>query len=320
MPTDAAVALGAFLSHRGVTTPLGVFIVIWVCNMAGATAVYFLARRHGRRLFSTGAGRRLLAPRALATIEREYLRFGVAGIFVARFLPGFRAVVAPFAGIANISAARALIPMGLASALWYGAITVLGAMLGNEWSTVSATLVRLNRTLVIAGLVLLAAGVGWWLLRRRRRRREPVWSALSEAFESPPVGMPGHEEVSRRAAAALLLEIAYADDCITAEEREDVARRLRERWGLPGRRAVGPGDSDHPERSSLVSYAARISARFGRERRVALLERMWQTALGDHGSAQSERRIVERAAILLGLTPAEAAAVYERAAVQGDAL
>jgi membrane protein DedA with SNARE-associated domain len=71
VPSDAAVALGAFLSHRGVTTFVAVFLVTWVSNLAGAAGVYFAARRYGRRLFASPTGRRLLAPRSLAVIERE---------------------------------------------------------------------------------------------------------------------------------------------------------------------------------------------------------------------------------------------------------
>ena len=127
VPSDAAVALGAFLSHRGVTTPLAVFLVTWVANLLGAAGVYVVARRYGRRLFASPTGRRLLAPRSLAIIEREYLRLGTAGIFISRFLPGIRAVVPPFAGLVGLGAFRTLAPMGLASAIWYGGITILGA-------------------------------------------------------------------------------------------------------------------------------------------------------------------------------------------------
>ena len=69
VPSDAAVALGAFLSHRGVTTPVLVFLVTWIANLLGAALVYLGARRFGHRLFATRTGHRLLAPRSLAVIE-----------------------------------------------------------------------------------------------------------------------------------------------------------------------------------------------------------------------------------------------------------
>src|SRR5207249_11041054 len=89
--------------------------------------VYWLARRYGRDFLKEPTGRRLLTPPVLAHIEAQYQRHGTYGIFVSRLLPVWRAVVPPFAGIAGLSAPRALIPPALASALWYGLLTVLVA-------------------------------------------------------------------------------------------------------------------------------------------------------------------------------------------------
>ena len=157
--------IDAFLSHRGLTSPPMVFLVTWTANLLGAAGVYFAARRYGRRLFATGTGRRLLAPRSLAVIEREYMRFGVAGIFISRFLPGVRAVVPPFAGLVDLGWIRTLGPMGLASAIWYGGITVVGALLGAEWSRIMAIIAGVNRTLaIVAGVAAVAGGIWFWLV------------------------------------------------------------------------------------------------------------------------------------------------------------
>jgi membrane protein DedA with SNARE-associated domain/uncharacterized tellurite resistance protein B-like protein len=313
LPTDAAVALGAFLSHRGVTTPLGVFLVIWISNMAGAVVVYVLARRYGRRLFASRAGRRLLAPSALAAIEREYLRFGIAGIFVARFLPGFRAVVAPFAGLAAIGAARSLLPMALASALWYGGITLLGTALGTQWSRIESILHRVNSGLAMAGGVATVALVVWWLLRRRRRAREPLWTAVHGAFEKAPGSFPGQDDEARRAAAMLLLEVAYADSSLMPAERATVAERLRRRWELPAAGMQPVDGAPHPEVSRLAAYRERILARFGAERRIALVERMWQVAL-ECSTVRDETALILSAGELLGLSADEVHAAQERVA------
>ena len=86
VPADVAVALGAFLSHRGTTRPLAVFLVAWVFNTAGAMLVYALVRRSGRSFFELPMVRRLMAPGAIAVIERDYLRLGVFGL-LDRALP-----------------------------------------------------------------------------------------------------------------------------------------------------------------------------------------------------------------------------------------
>jgi len=310
VPADTAVALGAFLSHRGVTTLPLVFAVTWTANMLGAAGIYFAARRYGRRLFATPAGRRLLAPGAIAAIEREYLRFGVLGIFLGRFLPGIRAVVAPFAGLANLSPLRALIPMGLASAIWYGGVALVGSAIGANWSQIEALLRGLNLTLGAVALVLLVVIGIVVLVRRRQRGRQPLWGALRRAFREPTADPNRDPAVEAReamqSAALLLLELAYAEDGFTPAERLEVEAHLRERWGLESRSAAAAA---HPERSRLQSYRSRIVERFAHDRRLALVERLWQVAFAEGIDSAARSRLLVRATELLGLSAQDAAEV-----------
>src|SRR6185295_10631602 len=99
-------------------------------------AVYFLARRNGAAFFATALGQRLIPPAAMARLTEAYDRHGTYGIFLSRLLPVWRAVVPPFAGVVGLSAPRALIPLALASGLWYGLLTVLVATLGTNLDAV----------------------------------------------------------------------------------------------------------------------------------------------------------------------------------------
>ena len=304
VPSDAAVALGAFLTNRGLTTPLGVFTVTWIANLAGAAAVYFVARRYGRRLFATRTGRRLLAPRSLAVIEREYLRFGVAGIFVSRFLPGIRAVVPPFAGLVGLSPMRTFVPMAIASAIWYGGITILGTLIGSNWERINRIITGVNRTLGIAALLLVSAGLVWYWLRRRRRQRERVWHATEEALDpAGPSFLAGSEIMegsARQAAALLVLELAYADQALTPADRDLVASHLRDRWGL-GSEAPPAPEPEHERQTRFVEYARRLRQRFGQNERLALVERMWTVAFSDGTIGHHEERLMHLAGELLGI-------------------
>jgi len=168
VPADSAVALGAFLAGRGTLNPWTVFGITWGANVGGAACVYGLARRHGPAFFRGPIGRTLLSPAALAHLERAYHRHGAYGIFLSRLLPVWRAVVAPFAGIAGRSPARALVPLALASGLWYGALTLLVVRLGTNLEIVLAQLGRVNRALGIGALVVLVA-VALIVWRRMKR-------------------------------------------------------------------------------------------------------------------------------------------------------
>src|SRR5512134_1443003 len=104
-PSDVAVALGGFLSQHGRVSAVWVWALACTANLGGSAVLYLLARRYGRQFIASRVGQRLLPADAIVALEREYLRFGMAGILLGRLLPGFRSVVAPFAGLVNLPAA-----------------------------------------------------------------------------------------------------------------------------------------------------------------------------------------------------------------------
>jgi membrane protein DedA with SNARE-associated domain len=144
-----------------------VFLLTWIANVGSGAAVYALARRHGAAITGGPLGRRLLTPTVMAHVAEQYRRHGAYGIFVSRLLPVWRAVVMPFAGLAGVSPARALVPMALASAAYYGALTLLVSRLGTDLDAVLALLGRVNTALAIAAAALIVIIVVW-IVRRRR--------------------------------------------------------------------------------------------------------------------------------------------------------
>jgi membrane protein DedA with SNARE-associated domain len=169
VPADLAVALGAFLSQRGVTSAVAIGVLCWAANTASAAAMYYLGRRHAE-FFRHGWPRHLLTPAAMATLEDAYRRHGALGIFVSRFFPGIRAAVTPFAGVAGLSPLRSLVPAALASAIWYAVLVAAGVFVGREWATVRHIVEKVTGTLGFLGLALTAL-VAFWLWRRARETR-----------------------------------------------------------------------------------------------------------------------------------------------------
>ncbi len=169
VPADVAVSLGAFLAGRGVMNAWLVFALTWVANVGSGAAVYALARRHGALISRGFLGRHIFTPSIVAHIEAQYRRQGAYGIFFSRLLPVWRGVVMPFAGIARVPAWRALIPLALASALYYGALTYLVSRLGTDLDVVLRIVRGVNMGLaVVAGALILV--IALWIIRRRRHR------------------------------------------------------------------------------------------------------------------------------------------------------
>lgn len=169
VPADTAVALGAFLARRGEISVVPLVILCWASNLASAAGTYALGRRHGRGFFRDGWGRKLMPPEALAALEEAYGRWGTAGIFLSRFLPGLRAAVPPFAGVAGLSPARTLVPAAVASAIWYAFLAFAGYALAQNWEAVKALVADTSRALGAVALVVAVVLVAWFWRRSRRK-------------------------------------------------------------------------------------------------------------------------------------------------------
>ncbi len=194
VPADTAVALGAFLAARGAALhPWGVYAATLLPNVVTAAGMYWLARTAGRAFGQTGLGRRFFADRTMRAVGRLYERHHFWGIFLGRFLPGYRAVVAPFAGVVGIPAHRALPPVLLASALWYGFVCLAAYRLGASWEAVSRALRGVSAGLGIAALAVTVV-VAWLVWRHRRQR-------LSDGANGPRAAV-GAEGASGTGAAA----------------------------------------------------------------------------------------------------------------------
>lgn len=307
VPSDVAVALGAFLSHSGTTRPVTVFLVAWLANVAGAMVVYVLVRRTGQGFFNLPLVRRLMAPEAVAVIERDYLRLGIVGLIVARFLPGIRSVVPPFAAIFRVPAWRVLFVVTLVSGAWYAVITWIGAVAGSEFDRVQELLHTMGRTSALIALVV-AAIIGLFLYARRRRHEEPVITAVRSALGAnadPDVPL------DLRHAAQLVIEIAYADTGLGAAERARVQRDLRQRWGLDAPRTDATPSQPAPvEEGRLRRLGQRLSGEVEQARRLALIEQMWQSVFSDRSvDPEQEAWLLERAGELLGLDAEDVARV-----------
>ena len=151
---------------RGPADVVMVFLVTWLTNTSGALLVYGAGRRFGPPFFDTRFGRLLLQPEQLARLRRFYRRQGTPAIFFARFLPGLRAVVPAFAGVARLSLPSVAVPVTVASAIWYGGLVWLGSVAGENLETILEWYATANRLLLIVAILIVAMILVVWLRTR----------------------------------------------------------------------------------------------------------------------------------------------------------
>ena len=170
-PSDLVIAFGSFLADRAHGSPFTVFFLGWFGNVAGASITYALGRRFGSKAFL----RRLekyAGPDAEQRIKQLHKRYGFGGLFVSRFLPGVRAIVPPFAGAMKLPAAKVLLSVASASAVWFALITFLAFRAGDNWDVVQHYLVRSGKVAGAIAIGIVLVVVALWLFKRYGKKRE----------------------------------------------------------------------------------------------------------------------------------------------------
>ena len=167
-PSDVLIAFGGFLLAQGARgSMLGVFLSVWVSNVASAMAVYALGRRYGAKRVEGWVGGRHVEQRE-ARLKKLFDRFGMPAIFVSRFVPGVRAIVPAFAGALKLSPGWVTAMVASASALWYGLITIIAFRVGSDWERLKGVVASYGKIAAIVGGGLLIIGTTAWLITRKR--------------------------------------------------------------------------------------------------------------------------------------------------------
>jgi membrane protein DedA with SNARE-associated domain len=168
IPADVLIALGAFIAARNNASPIPALAVVLIGNVGGAMAMYAVGRRFGA---SWAEERFHLKHKetADASLATWYARYGLLSLAVARFVPGVRAVVAPFAGALRASVVGTAAAITVASGAWYGLITWVAFRAGANWDDLARSIGRMGRWSAVGALVIAGALVYTWYRRRQRR-------------------------------------------------------------------------------------------------------------------------------------------------------
>ncbi|WP_432991838.1 DedA family protein [Dactylosporangium sp. CA-233914] len=167
-PGETAIILAAGLAGHGRLNVIAIGVVAFTAAVTGDSIGYWIGRRGGRRLvLRFGHYVRLTEPR-LAKMERFMTRRGPIVVAVARFVEGLRQLNGVVAGATGMRWRRFLAFNALGAALWVGAWTTGGYLVGDHIRMIRAALGRYEWYAVAALVVALA---GWLLLHRVLRRR-----------------------------------------------------------------------------------------------------------------------------------------------------
>jgi uncharacterized tellurite resistance protein B-like protein len=159
------------------------------------------------------------------------------------------------------------------------------------------------------------------LLDRRHQQGEPVMMESIREFFQTNLAEPGGDEKDvepselRLAACALLLELAYADDDFTEEERDHLKAAVRRQFGLDEEQAARLIDLAEEQRARAVdlwSFTNLIAENYSLGQKMVLAEAMWGLVFSDGKLASREDYLMRKISGLLRLEPGYLAEARKR--------
>lgn len=118
------------------------------------------------------------------------------------------------------------------------------------------------------------------------------------------------------AAAALLLELAHADDEFTASERAHLEETLVRHFAVTEERArelMQLADAERRRAVDLYQFTRLIAERYDEGQKMVLAEVMWRMAYADGDVAKHESYLMRKVSNLLELRPGYLASAKKRA-------
>ena len=178
LPSEVIIPPAAHLSATG-QIPLtlwGIVLAGTLGSWIGATIIYWLARLAGRHLLIRYGKYILVTPDKIEKGERWSARYGAAGVFVARLLPGARQLVGIPAGIARMDYRLFSIFTLLGSAIWCTVLCILGVKIGADISKG-----EMRQVMIEVGATALAlGGLYYFFVHRHMVKKAEVESPKPE--------------------------------------------------------------------------------------------------------------------------------------------
>ena len=147
---------------------------------------------------------------------------------------------------------------------------------------------------------------------------DAIKNFFSDPMAPPDVDEDLGEEDIRLAACALLIELAYADDEFTEDERRHLTSAVRRQYGLDETNAdalIDLAELARREAVDLYQFTKLIKANYSLGQKMVLMEVMWGLVYSDGDLSSDEDILLRKVCHLLDVSPGYLADVKKRVEV-----
>jgi membrane protein DedA with SNARE-associated domain len=164
VPGDIFVMYVGAHVPRNLVSWLAAWVGLIAAVVLGATNLFFISRRFGRRLAEGRFSHVVhLSPQRLQRAEKWFERYGVLAIIFGRHIPGFRVPITLAAGVFRVPYPVFAASVAVSTAIWAGIFLILGINFGGRVEA----FIRLHRETYWLFLAAILVVVSLSLIQRR---------------------------------------------------------------------------------------------------------------------------------------------------------
>lgn len=185
VPEDITLVSGGVISGLGLTNPHFMLAVGLAGVLIGDSTMFLLGRIFGYRIQRIKTFRKILSPRRFSHIQRQFKKYGLGLLFVARFLPGLRSPIFLVAGMSRRISYLTFIAMdGVAALISVPVWVYLGFFFADNLDLLMKYVSDVQRVIyLILGLIIVVVLV-IYLKKRFHARMDKHFAESSPAVQT----------------------------------------------------------------------------------------------------------------------------------------
>jgi membrane protein DedA with SNARE-associated domain/rhodanese-related sulfurtransferase len=161
------LAAGALSAAGKFNLALGLGFTVIACLIADAIWFY-LGRHRGNQVLALLCRISLEPDSCVRRTQNVFTKYGLRGVFVAKFVPGMSTVAPPLAGMSGMSAVRFLLVDGAGSVLYGGCLLGFGYFFSHQIDQIAAAIARIGGSALslVIGVAVLYIAYKYWQRQR----------------------------------------------------------------------------------------------------------------------------------------------------------
>ena len=175
IPSEIILCFGGFMTTSTKLTIVGVIISATIGSVLGAIILYFIGKILNKerliKIVSGKVGKILrLKEKDIEMADKWFDTKGAKTVFICRFIPIVRSLISIPAGMSEMPFPKFLILTTLGTAIWNTVLTILGSIMGENWSKIVEIIDKYANITLIILIIVFVIGVTYFYYKRAKKK------------------------------------------------------------------------------------------------------------------------------------------------------